>query len=75
MLSANPLRRLRDLDRSSSEFPNQLIDILLREDCTNQAQALPSDDLGEFVECLDRVCMQIAFTHPPLNYTVGPRRP
>jgi hypothetical protein len=41
----------------------------------NQAQALPSDDLGEFVECLDRVCMQIAFTHPPLNYTVGPRRP
>jgi hypothetical protein len=75
MSSANPLELLRDLDRSSSEFPNQLTSILLREDCMNRAQALPCEDLGKFVEYLDSVCVQIVFTCSPLNGIVGPRRP
>jgi hypothetical protein len=37
MSSANPLQLLRDLDRSSSEFPNQLTGIILREDCMRDA--------------------------------------
>jgi hypothetical protein len=72
---ANLLQQLFDLDRSSSEFPNQLTSILLREDCMNQAQALPCEDLGKFVEYLDSVCVQIVFTCSPLNGIVGPRRP
>ena len=75
MSSANPLRLLRDLEKSSPEFPNQLTSILLREDCMNQAQALPCEDLGKFVEYLDSVCVQIVFTCSPLNGIVGPRRP
>jgi hypothetical protein len=41
----------------------------------NQAQALPCEDLGKFVEYLDSVCVQIVFTCSPLNGIVGPRRP
>jgi hypothetical protein len=69
---ANLLQQLFDLDRSSSEFPNQLTSILLREDCMNQVQVLPCEDLGKFVEYLDSVCVQIVFTCSPLNGLVGP---
>ena len=74
MPSPNPLQRLQGLDRSSPEFPNRLTDIL-GEDWMNHAQNLSPNDLEEFVEYLDSVCVWVAFTHPLLNNIVDPQRP
>ena len=60
--SPNPLQRLYDLDRSSSEFPNQLTDILLGEDYVNLVRHLSCEDSGPVVEHLESVGLRIAFT-------------
>ena len=70
----NPLQQLQGLDRSSPEFPNRLADIL-GEDWMNHAQNLSPNDLEEFVEYLDSVCVRVTLTHPLLNGIVGPQRP
>ena len=75
MSSPNPLQRLRDLDGSSPGFPNQLTDILLREGWANRAKDLADDDLGELVEYLDGVSVQIVSVHFLLNTIVGPQHP
>lgn len=62
MSRPDPLERLLDLDRSSSEFPRKLADVLLSEDCMDQAQTLPCDELMKFVEDLDRVGGYITFS-------------
>lgn len=74
MSSPDPLERLLDLDRSSREFPSQLANILLMEDCMNRAQTLPYNGLMKFVEDLDRVCVQITFIRSLLTAMIGPRR-
>lgn len=71
MSSSDPLERLLDLDSSSSEFPRQLADILLMEDCMNRAQTLDHNELMKFVENLDHVCGQNIFNRSLLNTIVG----
>ena len=74
MPSPNPLlERLQDLDRSSSEFPVQLADILLTKDCMDIVQTLKTQYLTNFVEDLDHVRALIAFTRTLLNTTAGPQ--
>lgn len=75
MPSPEPFRRLRDLDRSSPKFPDQLTDILLGEDGVNLVQNLPYEDLGPFVEYLDSVRLWVAVTCSLLNIVVGSQRP
>jgi len=48
--------QLRDLDRSSSEFPVKLGKIILRKDWENQVEELSSQDPERLVENLDYVC-------------------
>lgn len=74
MPSLNPLQQLRDLKRSSAEFPDQLIDVLLGEDWMDQTQHLPHDDVKELVGYLDGVRVRIAFTCSLLIRIVGPQR-
>ena len=74
MPSPNPLQRLQGLNRSSPEFLDRLTDIL-GEDWMNYAQNLSRNDLEEFVEYLDSVCVRVSFAHPLLNGIVGPQRP
>ena len=73
--SQNPLQQLRGLNRSSSEFPSRLTDILMENWIKNHDQNLSRNDLEEFVEYLDSVRVRIPFTHPLLNSLVGPQRP
>jgi len=72
MSSLSPLQRLRDLDKSSAGFPDQLTDLLLMEGWMDQAQ---TDDLRGLVEYLDSVRLRIAFARSLLNDIVGPRQP
>lgn len=72
MSPPDPLERLRDLDRFSREFSDQLADVLLMEDCMTRAQTLPDNELTKFVEDLDYVCGQVAFTSSLLNTIIGP---
>lgn len=67
MPSLGPLQRLRDLNRSSRDFPTQLADTLLMEGCIDQVQNLQDDDLEELVEDLDHVCAQFIFICPLLS--------
>ena len=69
------LQRLRGLDRTSPEFPNQLADILLGEDDVNIVQNLSCEDAGPFVEHLDSVRLWVMFTCSLLNIAVAPQRP
>lgn len=65
--------QLWDLDRSSSEFPVKLDNIILRKDWKNQVQDLSHQDPGRLVEDLDYVCANILY---PLStkqyYRVSP---
>ena len=69
------LQRLRNLNRSSPGFPQQLIEIILEVDWVNWVQDLPPDELGEPVECLDSVCAAIASALSSLKSIAGPQRP
>jgi len=49
------LRQLRRLDRSSSEFYNQVCDVLYKEDYQNCVPNLQGDDSAWLVEYLNEV--------------------
>lgn len=74
MFPPNPLQRLRDLDRSSTEFPDKLTGILT-EGWIDQAQNLSPEGLRELIECLDNVSVQITFTRSLLISVEDPQFP
>ena len=55
MTSRDPLQQLHRLDRSSSEFPDQVSNILYREEYRQCVTNLQSGDLKRFVDYLDEV--------------------
>jgi len=55
MVLPTPLQRLRDLDKSSPQFHDQLSDALRRKEYRNCVSNLRSEDLVWLVEYLDRV--------------------
>jgi len=69
MPSPNPpaLQQLRRLDRSSSDFPDQLSNVLYGEEYQKCVPNLQSDDLAWLVEYLDKVCRHVALPRPPLK--------
>jgi len=73
MSSPDPLKRLRDLDRSSVGFPDNLTNVLLTRGWTDQVQKLPPEGLRELVEYLDKVCVLIGFSRSVLIGVEGPR--
>jgi len=73
MSSPDPLQQLRDLDRTSAEFPDNLTNILLTEGWVGQTQTLSPKGLSELLEYLDKVCVQVAFSRSLLISIEGPR--
>jgi hypothetical protein len=59
MVSADPLRKLRDLDRSSPHFHEHLNDILRDDEYRNSLSNLQSEDLRWLVEYLDTVSLWV----------------
>ena len=55
MSSGDPLKQLRALDKSSSNFHEQVGDILHGEEYKQWVPELQGDDLVGFVDCLDKV--------------------
>ena len=74
MPAFGPLEQFLDLNRFSSEFPGRLAEILLIEECMNEAQALRGEELTNFVEGLDHVRAQSTPANSPLNAIIGPQR-
>ena len=60
MVTFNLLQQLHELDRSSSQFHDQLSNLLRGEEYRNSVLNLQSDDLALLVEYLDTVSLQIA---------------
>ena len=67
MQSLNTFDQLRYLDRSSSEFHDQLSEILCGEEYERWVSNLDCDDLVWLVGYLDKVCGCIALLHSPLK--------
>ena len=67
MSSYSPLRQLRRLDRSSSEFPDQVTDILYGEDYKQWVQTVRDKDLVGLVDYLDKVRCHVPLLHTLLK--------
>ena len=61
------LQELRHLDRSSTEFHDQLSNILYGEEYQLCASGLQDDELVWLVEYLDKVRHCVAFLYSPLK--------
>jgi len=61
------LQQLRRLDRSSSDFPDQLSNVLYGEEYQKSVPNLQGDDLAWLVHYLDKVCHHVTLPHTPLN--------
>ena len=70
MVTSNPLKRLRDLDR---EFHRQLIDILRGDEYRDAVPNLQNEDLAWLVGFLDNVNSRVSFLRSVLKPGVGPR--
>ena len=55
MVTDNCIETLLHLDRSSSQFPDKLSDILARTDFGESIQSLETNDLLSIIEYLDKV--------------------
>ena len=62
MTSPNLLQQLHHLDRSSSEFHDQLSNILYGEEYERHMADLKSDDLVSLVDYLDKVCCCVSLS-------------
>jgi len=60
------LQTLLQLDKSPSQFPNNLRDVLGRKEFDESTPSLRTDDLVEVVEYLDKV---FSFYQPRLSVT------
>ena len=74
MTPHNLLQPLHDLDRTSPQFYEQLIDFLRSNEYEDVVPSLQNEDLTWLVEYLDSVSLQTTSLHSPLNAGVGSRR-
>jgi len=65
--SSLALQRLHRLDRSSSDFHDQLCDALYGREYVQCEQTLQDDDLVWLIDYLDEVRRHIAFPHSPFK--------
>ena len=74
MSPSNPLHKLRDLDRTSPRFHNQLIDSLRRNEYRDVTTNLQDEDLTWLVNYLDNVSRHTISPRPTLTDGTGPLR-
>jgi len=64
MYSRSPLRRLRRLDKSSSNYHDRVSNVLYGEEYKEWVPTIQGDDLVGLVDYLDTVCC-LFFASPP----------
>ena len=74
MSPSNLLQTLRDLDRTSARFHNQLIDLLRGNEYRDVIPTLEGEDLAWLVDYLDDVSLHNVSPHPTLTADTGPLR-
>ena len=74
MTPPNPLQKLRDLDRTSPHFHDQLINFLRGNEYQNVALNLQGEDLAWLVDYLGNVSLHFVFPRPALTASTGPLR-
>ena len=74
MSPSNPLRTLRDLDRTSLHFRNQLVDFLRGNEYQDVVPSLQGGDLAWLVNFLDDVSLHNVSPHPALTTGTVPLR-
>ena len=74
MTPPDPLKTLRDLDRTSPHFHDQLIDFLRGNEYRDATPSLQGEDLAWFVNYLDNVSLRLASPRPTLTVGTGPLR-
>ena len=72
MTPSNPLQNLRDLDRTSPHFHNQLIDLLRGDEYRDVAPSLEGEDLAWLVNYLDGVSLHTLSPRPLVTVGTGP---
>ena len=61
------LQQLDRLDKSSSDFHDQLCNTIYGEEYVRCVPDLEGDDLVWLVEYLDKVCRRVVFLHSPIE--------
>ena len=74
MSPSNPLQTLRDLDKTSPHFHNQLIDLLRGNEYRDVIPSLQGEDLAWLVDYLDGVSFHTISHHLALTTDTGPLR-
>ena len=74
MTPSNLLQKLRDLDRTSPGFRNQLTDFLHGNEYQDAAPSLQGEDLAWFVNYLDNVRLLTVSLRSTLTVCTGPLR-
>lgn len=72
MNPTDPLQNLRNLDRASPRFHNQLSDFLREDEYRAAIPNLRGEGLTWLVEYLDSVSLRPIFSHSAPNAGVGP---
>ena len=72
MTPSNLLQTLRDLDRTSPDFHNQLTDFLRGNEYRDVASSLQGEDLIWFVNYLDNVSLRTVSLRPMFTAGTGP---
>ena len=71
MVLPNPLQQLRDLDKSSPQFQEQLRGLFRGEEYQGLVPNLQGEDLVWFVEYLDGVSLQTIYPYSVLTTSIG----
>ena len=74
MIPQNPLQPLHDLDRTSPQFHELLLDFLRGNEYQTSVPTLQGENLAWLVEYLDSVSVQTTSPHSALRGGAGPRR-
>ena len=74
MILHHSLQPLHDLDRTSPQFHEQLVDFLRGNEYRDVVPSLQGEDLAWLIEYLDSVSLQTTFFHSALSLGVAPRR-
>ena len=74
MNTPGPLLQLRDLDRTSLQFHEQLCTLLSSDEYQDVISELDGEDLTWLVEYLDDVSLPTIFLHLVLNIDAGHHR-
>ena len=67
MIPHDPLQQLHDLDKSSPQFHEQLLDFFRGDVYRNALKSLQSEDLSSLAEYLDTVSLLSSLPPPPLR--------